>query len=42
MSKYHKTENIIIYVQRVLQLFAIKCSAFVYKAQNSLLNASQS
>ena len=34
-------ENLIIYWQSVLllQLFAIKYSAFVYKMENSLLNA---
>ena len=31
ISRYNKTENIIIYVQSILQLFVINYSACVYK-----------
>ena len=40
--RYYNIENVIIYIQSVLQLFAIKCSAFIYKTKNSLLSANQS
>ena len=37
ISRYHKTENVMIYVQ-CATVICMKCSAFVYKAENSLLS----